>query len=104
MFQGFYEEVSSPLLLEVDMRYPDNAVDYLTKNHFSQLFDGSEIVVSGRVTDNHPKNFVVAVFAKGVRHGHRFVNLNMKKILSSHPSEKTLKCLFSYETFPVTEY
>uniref|UniRef100_A0A4W6FDQ3 Inter-alpha-trypsin inhibitor heavy chain H3 n=1 Tax=Lates calcarifer TaxID=8187 RepID=A0A4W6FDQ3_LATCA len=42
--QGFYEEVSSPLLSEVDLRYPDNAVEFLTTNHFSQLFNGSEIV------------------------------------------------------------
>ncbi|XP_041800562.1 inter-alpha-trypsin inhibitor heavy chain H3-like isoform X2 [Chelmon rostratus] len=63
--QGFYEEVSSPLLLEVDLRYPDNAVDFLTKNHYSQLFNGSEIVVSGQLTDNDPDNFLVEVFGKG---------------------------------------
>uniref|UniRef100_A0A671VD09 Inter-alpha-trypsin inhibitor heavy chain H3 n=1 Tax=Sparus aurata TaxID=8175 RepID=A0A671VD09_SPAAU len=60
--QGFYEEVSSPLLLEVDLRYPDNAVDFLTKNHYSQLFNGSEIVVSGQLTNNDPDNFLVEVF------------------------------------------
>uniref|UniRef100_A0A4W6FDR8 Inter-alpha-trypsin inhibitor heavy chain 3 n=1 Tax=Lates calcarifer TaxID=8187 RepID=A0A4W6FDR8_LATCA len=48
--QGFYEEVSSPLLSEVDLRYPDNAVEFLTTNHFSQLFNGSEIV-GGRSAD-----------------------------------------------------
>ncbi|XP_073324182.1 inter-alpha-trypsin inhibitor heavy chain H3-like isoform X2 [Pagrus major] len=63
--QGFYEEVSSPLLLEVDLRYPDNAVDFLTKNHYSQLFNGSEIVVSGQLTNNDPDNFLVEVFGKG---------------------------------------
>uniref|UniRef100_A0A671VER8 Inter-alpha-trypsin inhibitor heavy chain H3 n=1 Tax=Sparus aurata TaxID=8175 RepID=A0A671VER8_SPAAU len=62
--QGFYEEVSSPLLLEVDLRYPDNAVDFLTKNHYSQLFNGSEIVVSGQLTNNDPDNFLVEVFEK----------------------------------------
>lgn len=67
LFQGFYEEVSSPLLLEVDLRYPDNAVDFLTKNHYSQLFNGSEIVVSGQLTNNDPANFLVEVFGKGVR-------------------------------------
>ncbi len=67
MFQGFYEEVSSPLLLEVDLRYPDNAVDFLTKNHYSQLFDGSEIVVAGQLMSNDLDNFMVEVFAKGVR-------------------------------------
>uniref|UniRef100_A0A8C4HQL4 Inter-alpha-trypsin inhibitor heavy chain H3 n=1 Tax=Dicentrarchus labrax TaxID=13489 RepID=A0A8C4HQL4_DICLA len=64
--QGFYDEVSSPLLLDVDLRYPDNAVDHLTKNHYSQLFNGSEIVVSGRLINGDPDNFVVEVFAKGV--------------------------------------
>uniref|UniRef100_A0A8C4HR74 Inter-alpha-trypsin inhibitor heavy chain H3 n=1 Tax=Dicentrarchus labrax TaxID=13489 RepID=A0A8C4HR74_DICLA len=63
--QGFYDEVSSPLLLDVDLRYPDNAVDHLTKNHYSQLFNGSEIVVSGQLINGDPDNFLVEVFAKG---------------------------------------
>eukprot|EP00066_Takifugu_rubripes_P023204 XP_011612470.1 PREDICTED: inter-alpha-trypsin inhibitor heavy chain H3-like isoform X1 [Takifugu rubripes] len=63
--QGFYDEVSSPLLLDVDLRYPENAVDLLTKNQYSQLFNGSEIVVSGQLTDNDPENFLVEVLAKG---------------------------------------
>ncbi|KAK5872908.1 hypothetical protein PBY51_013566 [Eleginops maclovinus] len=63
--QGFYEEVASPLLLDVDLRYPDNAVDSLTTNHYSQLFNGSEIVVAGRLTDNDLDNFMVEVFAQG---------------------------------------
>ncbi|XP_029991348.1 inter-alpha-trypsin inhibitor heavy chain H3 [Sphaeramia orbicularis] len=63
--QGFYEEVSSPLLSEVDLRYPDNAVDFITTNHFDQLFNGSEIVVAGRLTDNDLDNFLVEVFAQG---------------------------------------
>lgn len=69
LFQGFYEEVSSPLLLEVDLRYPDNAVEFLTKNHYSQLFNGSEIVVAGRLSDNAMDSFLVEVFAQGVRNG-----------------------------------
>lgn len=32
--KGFYEEVSSPLLLEVDLRYSENT-DFLTKTHYS---------------------------------------------------------------------
>ncbi|CAK6984627.1 inter-alpha-trypsin inhibitor heavy chain H3-like [Scomber scombrus] len=63
--QGFYDEVSSPLLSEVDLRYPDNAVDFLTTNHFSQLFNGSEIVVAGRLIDNNLDNFMVEVFGQG---------------------------------------
>lgn len=71
MLQGFYDEVSSPLLLDVDLRYPENAVDLLTKNQYNQLFNGSEIVVSGQLTDNDPENFLVEVLAKGVRTGQK---------------------------------
>nr|XP_061814128.1 inter-alpha-trypsin inhibitor heavy chain H3-like [Nerophis lumbriciformis] len=63
--KGFYEEISSPLLSEVDLRYPSNAVDFLTTNHFSQLFNGSEIVVAGRLIDNNMDNFLVEVFGQG---------------------------------------
>ncbi|TWW61763.1 Inter-alpha-trypsin inhibitor heavy chain H3 [Takifugu flavidus] len=62
---GFYDEVSSPLLLDVDLRYPDNAVESLTTNHFSQLFKGSEITVAGRLTDNDIDNFPVEVYGQG---------------------------------------
>ncbi|XP_042358694.1 inter-alpha-trypsin inhibitor heavy chain H3-like [Plectropomus leopardus] len=63
--QGFYEEVASPLLSEVDLRYPENSVDFLTTNHYSQLFNGSEIVVAGRLMDNDLDNFMVEVFGQG---------------------------------------
>uniref|UniRef100_UPI0037E78B3C inter-alpha-trypsin inhibitor heavy chain H3-like n=1 Tax=Semicossyphus pulcher TaxID=241346 RepID=UPI0037E78B3C len=63
--QGFYDEVSSPLLLDIDLSYPDNAVDLLTTNHFNQLFNGSEIVVAGRLTDNDLNNLMVEVFGLG---------------------------------------
>ncbi|XP_028431392.1 inter-alpha-trypsin inhibitor heavy chain H3a [Perca flavescens] len=64
--QGFYEEVASTLLSEVDLRYPDNAVDSLTTNHYSQFFKGSEIVVAGRVMNNDLDNFMVEVFGQGL--------------------------------------
>uniref|UniRef100_A0A674DNP0 Inter-alpha-trypsin inhibitor heavy chain H3 n=1 Tax=Salmo trutta TaxID=8032 RepID=A0A674DNP0_SALTR len=63
--QGFYKEVASPLLSEVDLHYPDNLVNSLTNSHYKQLFNGSEIVVAGRLTDNSLDNFLVEVFAKG---------------------------------------
>ncbi|XP_049895010.1 inter-alpha-trypsin inhibitor heavy chain H3-like isoform X6 [Epinephelus moara] len=63
--QGFYEEVANPLLSEVDLRYPENTVDFLTTNHYSQLFNGSEIVVAGRLMENDLDNFMVEVFGQG---------------------------------------
>lgn len=68
LFQGFYDEVSSPLLLDVNLRYSDNAVGLVTKNNYSHLFNGSEIVVAGQMDrDVDLENFLVEVQAKGVR-------------------------------------
>lgn len=67
--QGFYDEVSSPLLLDVDLHYPANAVESLTTNHFSHLFNGSEIIVAGQLTDNDIDNFLVEVNGLGVSEG-----------------------------------
>ncbi|XP_039859054.1 inter-alpha-trypsin inhibitor heavy chain H3-like [Simochromis diagramma] len=69
--QGFYDEVASPLLLEVDMHYPDNAMDSLTTSHFSQLFNGTEIVVAGHLMDNDLDNFLVEVVGQGLEEDFR---------------------------------
>uniref|UniRef100_A0A673JZ66 Inter-alpha-trypsin inhibitor heavy chain H3 n=1 Tax=Sinocyclocheilus rhinocerous TaxID=307959 RepID=A0A673JZ66_9TELE len=64
--KGFYEEVSSPLLSDVQFHYPDNTVNSLTRSHFKQLFNGSEIMVAGRLNDlNEIDNFAIEVFAQG---------------------------------------
>ncbi|KAJ8355293.1 hypothetical protein AAFF_G00073680 [Aldrovandia affinis] len=63
---GFYSEVASPLLAEVNMHYPETAVNSLTNHHFKQLFNGSEIVVAGRLSDNDLDNFLVEVSAQGM--------------------------------------
>ncbi|KAJ8361118.1 hypothetical protein SKAU_G00176430 [Synaphobranchus kaupii] len=62
---GFYSEVASTLLSEVKMHYPEKVVDSLTDHHFKQLFNGSEIVVAGRLSDNDLSNFLVEVSAQG---------------------------------------
>ncbi|KAM9859818.1 inter-alpha-trypsin inhibitor heavy chain H3-like [Aulostomus maculatus] len=63
--KGFYDEVASPLLSEVNLRYPDNSIDFLTKNNYNHLFNGSEIVVAGLLGDSHLDNLQVEVFAQG---------------------------------------
>uniref|UniRef100_A0A8B9CJK5 Inter-alpha-trypsin inhibitor heavy chain 4 n=1 Tax=Anser brachyrhynchus TaxID=132585 RepID=A0A8B9CJK5_9AVES len=47
--QGFYQEVATPILMKIEMRYPENAVEGLTKNNFKLFFEGSEIIKSGAV-------------------------------------------------------
>ncbi|EOA97223.1 Inter-alpha-trypsin inhibitor heavy chain H4 [Anas platyrhynchos] len=49
--QGFYQEVATPILMKIEMQYPDNAVEGLTKNNFKLFFEGSEIVVSGKISN-----------------------------------------------------
>ncbi|XP_035243600.1 inter-alpha-trypsin inhibitor heavy chain H3-like isoform X47 [Anguilla anguilla] len=48
--QGFYEEVATPLLLNIRLNY--TGVSNLTQTQFAQYYNGSEIVVCGLVTDN----------------------------------------------------
>ncbi|XP_051873125.1 inter-alpha-trypsin inhibitor heavy chain H3-like [Pristis pectinata] len=51
--QGFYDEVANPLLLDIELQYPENAISDLTKTNFRQYYDGSEIIVAGRISDNN---------------------------------------------------
>ncbi|XP_044156416.1 inter-alpha-trypsin inhibitor heavy chain H3-like isoform X1 [Bufo gargarizans] len=63
--QGFYNEIANPTLIDIEMQYPENAIADLTQNNFKHYFEGSEIVVAGRVTDNDLNSFTVDVKAKG---------------------------------------
>ncbi|CAM9358379.1 unnamed protein product [Bubo scandiacus] len=47
--QGFYQEVATPILMKIEMQYPENAIEGLTKNNFKLFFEGSEIIVSGKI-------------------------------------------------------
>uniref|UniRef100_A0A674HHS6 Inter-alpha-trypsin inhibitor heavy chain 4 n=1 Tax=Taeniopygia guttata TaxID=59729 RepID=A0A674HHS6_TAEGU len=44
--QGFYQEVATPILMQIEMQYPENSVEGLTKNNFKLFFEGSEIIVA----------------------------------------------------------
>ncbi|XP_034143447.1 inter-alpha-trypsin inhibitor heavy chain H3-like isoform X2 [Esox lucius] len=59
--QGFYEEVATPLLTDVQMVYLGGA--NLTQTNFSQYYNGSEIVVAGQITDNNIEEFTAEVIA-----------------------------------------
>ncbi|XP_027032099.1 inter-alpha-trypsin inhibitor heavy chain H3-like [Tachysurus fulvidraco] len=60
--QGFYEEVAIPLLLEVNLHYPESMENSLTTNRFRQYFSGSEIIVAGRLNNSETNtlNFEVS--------------------------------------------
>ncbi|CAJ0943580.1 unnamed protein product [Ranitomeya imitator] len=66
--RGFYTEIANPTLINIEMQYPENAIADLTENNFRHYFEGSEIVVAGRVTDNDINSFTVDVKAEGAEH------------------------------------
>lgn len=66
-WQGFYNEVANVLLANVDFHYPENTVNSVTDSHFKQLFNGSEIVVAGRLNDIEMNDFPIEVSAQLVR-------------------------------------
>ncbi|XP_051768546.1 inter-alpha-trypsin inhibitor heavy chain H3-like isoform X2 [Ctenopharyngodon idella] len=59
--QGFYEEVAVPLLTDIQLKYTGGT--NLTKTSFTLYFNGSEIVVSGQITDNSVESFTTEVIA-----------------------------------------
>ncbi|NXS62400.1 ITIH3 inhibitor, partial [Brachypteracias leptosomus] len=63
--QGFYDEVSNPILTDLELNYPENEIADLTKNSFKHFYDGSEIVVAGRFIDNNQNSLTVDVTGEG---------------------------------------
>lgn len=55
--EGFYSMISSPLLTNISFDY-SNQLKNVTKNKFSNYFNGSEIVISGILS----KNFTIFYF------------------------------------------
>uniref|UniRef100_A0A8C8RJZ1 Inter-alpha-trypsin inhibitor heavy chain H3 n=1 Tax=Pelusios castaneus TaxID=367368 RepID=A0A8C8RJZ1_9SAUR len=70
--EGFYDEVSNPLLKEVELSYPENAISDLTQNNFKHYYDGTEIVVAGRITDNDLNSLTADVKAQGAKNDMTF--------------------------------
>ncbi|XP_052590310.1 inter-alpha-trypsin inhibitor heavy chain H1 isoform X3 [Peromyscus californicus insignis] len=63
--QGFYSQVANPLLTDVDLQYPQDAVLALTQHKHKQYYDGSEIVVAGRIADHKLSTFKADVRGHG---------------------------------------
>ena len=51
--EGFFDEISTPLLLEIKFEYPKEVVDaaYTTASSFGRYYEGSELVVSGKLKE-----------------------------------------------------
>ena len=66
--QGFYAEVSTLLLTGVQAKYVDTEVDIhtLTRTLFRQYFNGSELIVAGKLINMNQTALKVFVEATGV--------------------------------------
>lgn len=96
--QGFYDEVAIPLLTDIQLKYPGGT--NLTKTSFSLYFNGSEIVVSGQITDNSVENFTTEVIAVSKGNNVTYQDTTMAKDPSDVPPENEdfMQRLWAYLT------
>ncbi|XP_077058966.1 inter-alpha-trypsin inhibitor heavy chain H3-like [Siphateles boraxobius] len=83
--QGFYDEVAVPLLTDIQLKYTGGT--NLTKTSFSLYFNGSEIVVSGQITDNSVESFTTEVIAVSKGSNVTYQETVMAKDPSDVPAE-----------------
>uniref|UniRef100_A0A669Q7A0 Inter-alpha-trypsin inhibitor heavy chain H3 n=1 Tax=Phasianus colchicus TaxID=9054 RepID=A0A669Q7A0_PHACC len=77
--QGFYDEVSNPMLMDVELNYPENEIADVTKNSFKHFYDGSEIVVAGRLRDINQNSLTVDVTGEGANDALSFTSQQDKE-------------------------
>ncbi|RXN23122.1 inter-alpha-trypsin inhibitor heavy chain H3-like isoform X2 [Labeo rohita] len=96
--QGFYDEVAVPLLTDIQLKYPGGT--NLTKTSFSLYFNGSEIVVSGQITDNSVESFTTEVIAVSKGSNVKYQDTIMTKDSSNVPPENEdfMQRLWAYLT------
>ncbi|XP_073694343.1 inter-alpha-trypsin inhibitor heavy chain H5-like [Garra rufa] len=63
MLKGFYDEIGTPLLSDIRVEYSEDAVEYITQNLFTNYFNGSELVVAGKLTNRSSDSLHVQVTA-----------------------------------------
>ncbi|XP_078092042.1 inter-alpha-trypsin inhibitor heavy chain H5 [Mustelus asterias] len=61
--KGFYDEIGTPLLSDIRVDYSEDSVSYVTQNFFTNYFNGSELVVAGKLTNSTADNLHVQVTA-----------------------------------------
>ncbi|XP_067319706.1 inter-alpha-trypsin inhibitor heavy chain H3-like isoform X2 [Anolis sagrei] len=86
--QGFYDEVANPLLTEVTLEYPENVISDVTENNFKHYYDGSELVVAGRITDNDLNSITAEVKAHGALNDLTFTEQISTKEIILHDGVK----------------
>lgn len=60
---SFYDEIGTPLLSDIHVEYSEDAVEYITQNLFTNYFNGSELIVAGKLTNRSSDSLHVQVTA-----------------------------------------
>ncbi|XP_048465958.1 inter-alpha-trypsin inhibitor heavy chain H5 [Rhincodon typus] len=63
LLKGFFDEIGTPLLSDIRVDYSEDSVEYVTQNFFPNYFNGSELIIAGKLTDNTSDNLHVQVAA-----------------------------------------
>ncbi|XP_074831703.1 inter-alpha-trypsin inhibitor heavy chain H5 isoform X2 [Carettochelys insculpta] len=61
--KGFYDEIGTPLLSDIRVDYPKDSVERVTQNLFPNYFNGSEIVIAGKLIEHNSGKLHVEVTA-----------------------------------------
>ncbi|XP_038667815.1 inter-alpha-trypsin inhibitor heavy chain H5 [Scyliorhinus canicula] len=61
--KGFYDEIGTPLLSDIRVDYSEDSVEYVTQNVFANYFNGSELVIAGKLINSTVDNLHVQVTA-----------------------------------------
>ncbi|TEA26109.1 hypothetical protein DBR06_SOUSAS2210089, partial [Sousa chinensis] len=60
---GFYDEIRTPLLSDIRVDYPAGLVEHATRTLFPNYFNGSEIIIAGKLVDKEMDRLHVEVTA-----------------------------------------
>ncbi|KAM8882982.1 inter-alpha-trypsin inhibitor heavy chain H5 [Synchiropus picturatus] len=63
MLKGFYDEIGTPLLSDIRINYTEDSVQYVTQHFFTNYFNGSEIIIAGKLANQSAESLHVQVTA-----------------------------------------
>uniref|UniRef100_A0A673IH02 Inter-alpha-trypsin inhibitor heavy chain 5 n=1 Tax=Sinocyclocheilus rhinocerous TaxID=307959 RepID=A0A673IH02_9TELE len=79
----FYDEIGTPLLSDIRVEYSEDAVEYITQNLFTNYFNGSELIVAGKLTNHSSDSLHVQVTASNSER-----SIVLEKDMSIHEREQ----------------
>lgn len=97
--KGFYDEVASPLLSDIQLSYLDDQAFDVTRSLFPNYFQGSELVVAGKVKPG-VKDLKISMSATDSRQRVKLENTVWTSQTEGIESTDSLDCLASLEGIP----